>query len=296
MQLGDLELFVRIAETRNVSQAARELNVLPATASASLQRLEKRYACRLFERTTRSLRLTPEGEVMLEHCRGALKLLADGEAVLNSRSATLSGQLRISAPADVGRQLLLPWFDEFQTMHPKLTLTVHCSDYHSHMIESPVDMAFRYGQLADSGLVSQVLAHNRRVVVASPAYLARTSIPSVLSELARHNCLIHNLNTARTNRWRFTTPAGSDEIVVTGDRVSDDGGIVREWAVRGYGIAYKSEIDVSADLAAGRLVRLFEQLTGAPWPLNVVYPNRTSMSVAGRELMAFVRSKFALAA
>ncbi|UUZ48560.1 LysR family transcriptional regulator [Massilia sp. B-10] len=295
MQLSDLELFVRIAETRNVSQAARELNMLPATASASLQRLEKgmRAGC---SNGRRSLRLTPEGEVLLEHCRGALTLLADGEARLNSRSATLSGQLRISAPADVGRQLLLPWLDEFQTRHPNLTLTVHCSDYHSHMIESPVDMAFRYGQLADSGLVSQVLAQNRRVVVASSTYLARNSTPLTLADLARHNCLIHNLNTARTNRWRFTSPAGSDEVVVTGDRVSDDGGIVREWAVRGYGIAYKSAIDVSADLAAGRLVRLFEQFTGAAWPLNVVYPNRTSMSVAGRELMMFVRSKLAAAA
>ena len=296
MQLSDLELFVRIADTRNVSQAARELNMLPATASASLQRLEKRYACRLFERTTRSLRLTSEGEVLLEHCRGALALLADGEAVLNSRSATLSGQLRISAPADVGRQLLLPWLDEFQAMHPKLTVIVHCSDYHSHMIQSPVDLAFRYGQLADSGLVSQVLAQNRRIVVASPGYVARNGVPLVLADLARHNCLIHNLNTARTNRWRFTTPAGPDEVVVTGDRVSDDGGIVRQWAVRGYGIAYKSEIDVGADLAAGRLVRLFEQFTGASWPLNMVYPNRTSMSVAGRELMTFVRAKFAAAA
>lgn len=296
MQLSDLALFIRISETRNVSQAARELNMLPATASASLQRLEKRYACRLFERTTRSLRLTPEGEVLLEHSRGALKLLADGEAALNSRGATLSGQLRISAPADVGRQLLLPWLDEFQGMHPKLTLTLHCSDYHSHMIQSPVDMAFRYGQLADSGLVSQVLAHNRRIVVAAPDYLARSGTPLSLSDLKRHNCLIHNLNTARTNRWRFTTPEGMEEIVVTGDRVSDDGGIVRDWAVRGYGIAYKSQIDVSADLAAGRLVRLFEQLVGVPWPLNVVYPNRTSMSIAGRELMAFVRAKLAVAA
>lgn len=291
MQLSDLELFVRIAETRNISQAARELNILPATASAGLQRLEKRYDCRLFERTTRSLRLTHEGEVLLEHCQGALKLLAQGEAALNSRSATLSGRLRISAPADLGRHLLLPWLDEFQSLHPRLTLTVHCSDYYTHLIESPVDMAFRYGKLADSGLVSQVVAQNRRVVVASPDYLARTTVPITLSDLKEHNCLIHNLNSARTNHWRFTTPAGLEEIEVKGDRVSDDGGIVREWAVRGVGIAYKSAIDVSADLAAGRLVRLFAHFTGAPWPLNVVYPNRTSMSLAGRELMTFVRQK-----
>jgi DNA-binding transcriptional LysR family regulator len=288
---ADLELFVHTADLGNLSRAASGLNIQPATASASLKRLERTVGYRLFERTTRSMRLTPQGEIFLEYCRSALALLTQGEVALSKGSGGLRGQLRLSAPSDFGRNILAPWLNEFQLLHPGLRIFLHCSDHHSDLFREPVDMAFRYGKLGDSTLVAQILSANRRVVVASTAYLARHGIPATPDALRQHNCLLHNLTQKPTNTWRFHMSEGEVDIEVTGDRMADDGGIVRQWAIAGCGIAYKSLIDVRADLATGRLTELLAHHTGADWPLSVVYPHRASISTAAKALTAFVQDR-----
>ncbi|HEY5800424.1 MAG TPA: LysR family transcriptional regulator [Burkholderiaceae bacterium] len=292
---AELTLFVHIAETGNLSQAARDLDLQPATASASLKRLEAQLKCRLFERTTRSMRLTQQGETFLAYCRQALALLAEGEAALEAGDGAIRGLLRLSAPADFGRNVLQPWLNEFQAAYPAVSITLQCSDYHSDLFREPVDMAFRYGKLEDTSLVAAYLADNRRRVVASPAYLARHGTPDTAHALQEHNCLLHNLNQGQSNTWRFETPKGQLAVTVRGDRMADDGGIVRQWAVDGVGIAYKSELDVRADLAAGRLVTLLDQLRGDDWPLWVVYPHRASVAPSARKLVEFVKTKLSAA-
>jgi DNA-binding transcriptional LysR family regulator len=288
-QLADLKLFLRIAETGNLSAAARDLGLLPATASASLKRIEKQLDCRLFERTTRSMRLTQQGELFRDYSANALQALADGEAALNDSRKALHGQLRISAPGDWGRTVLRPWLDGFQAEHPQLDLTLQCSDYRSDLFRDPFDLAFRYGSQDDSSLIAQELASNERILVASPAYIARHGTPKTLDGLRQHNCLLHNLNQLRTNIWRFRAPGGITEITVSGNRVADDGGVVRAWAVDGQGIACKSRLDVQEDLRTGRLVHILPQVRGPDWPLYAVYPHRDSASPAVRAVIAFVR-------
>ncbi len=205
----------------------------------------------------------------------------------------MQGQLRLSAPADFGRHVLAPLLNQFQQAQPGIVLTLHCTDQHSDLIRDPVDMAFRYGRLLDSSLVAQTLAENRRVLVAAPAYLQRHGVPATAAALAGHNCLVHNLNRRLSNTWRFGSGKHLLEMEVQGDRVSDDGGIVRDWAVAGCGIAYKSMIDVRADLAAGRLVTVLAQLDGEDWPLSVVYPHRASLSPLAHAVLAHVRTALA---
>lgn len=289
----DLRLFLRIADVGSLSHAARDMDLSPAAASASLKRLEKQLGCRLLERNTRSTRVTPEGEVFLAYARNALSQLAEGEAALGGGSGVLRASLRLSAPSDFGRNVLLPWLNSFQAIHSNLSITLQCSDYRSDLVRDPVDMAFRYGVLNDSSLVSQYLAKNERIVVASPAYIKAHGCPLTPHDLLGHNCLLHNLYLARTNTWRFGTANGPVEVPVRGDRMADDGGIVRQWAVDGCGIAYKSALDVRADLAAGRLVRLLDGARGDDWPLAVVYPHRSSVSPAARALLDYVRSRLA---
>lgn len=290
-QFADLKLFLRIAETGNLSSAARDLGLLAATASASLKRIERQLDCRLFERTTRSMRLTQQGELFRAYCRSALQALADGEAALNGSRKALHGQLRISAPADWGRNVLRRWLDDFQEAHPQLGLTLQCSDYRSDLFRDPFDLAFRYGRLDDSALIAQQLASNQRILVASPAYIEQHGAPKTLEALRQHNCLLHNLNQLRTNIWRFPGTQGITEITVSGNRVADDGGLVRAWAVDGRGIACKSELDVREDLLAGRLVRLLPHLRGPDWPLYAIYPHRDSVSPAVRAIINFVRER-----
>jgi DNA-binding transcriptional LysR family regulator len=292
-QFADLTLFLRIAETGNLSSAARDLGLLPATASASLKRIEQQLDCRLFERTTRSMRLTQQGELFRQYCATALQALADGEAALNDSRQALHGQLRISAPADWGRNVLRSWLDGFQAQHPQLGVTLQCSDYRTDLFRDPFDLAFRYGRLDDSTLIAQELAANERILVAAPAYLEKHGAPKTLDALRQHNCLLHNLNQLRTNIWRFPNAHGLTEITVSGNRVADDGGVVRAWAVDGQGIACKSALDVQEDLRAGRLVRILPQLRGPNWPLYAIYPHRDSVSPAVRAVIAYVRERLA---
>ena len=158
----------------------------------------------------------------------------------------------------------------------------------SIVFSDPVDLAFRYGPLDDASFVSQRVADNRRVAVAAPAYLKRRGTPASPEDLKRHNCLVHSTNQGTSNTWRFSKGRQAIEVTVHGDRVADDGGLVREWAVAGVGIAYKSRLDAAADLEAGRLVALFPELLGADWPLHAVYPHRASLAPAARALLAYV--------
>jgi DNA-binding transcriptional LysR family regulator len=291
--IAELELFVRTAETANLSKAARELDLQPAAASASLKRLEQRLASRLFERSTRSMRLTQQGEVFLEYCKSALLSLQAGEAALRSTHDHVHGLLRLSAPSDFGRSQLLPWLNEFQDRHPEVRLVVHFSDQVMNLYREPIDIAFRYGKLDDSALISQQLAANHRVVVAAPSYLKKFGIPKKPQDLADHNCLLYYVKHGLLNHWRFYSGRQSIEVKVRGNRMADDGGTVREWAIAGYGVAYKSLLDVQADLQAGRLVNLLNEFTGEESPLHAIYPSRASMTPAAKALIEFLREKLA---
>lgn len=289
--ISDLRLFVLVADTGNLSQAARELDMNPATASAAIKRLEERLDARLFERTTRSMRLTAQGEVFLEYCRDALLLLEQGEALLGHAQGRLRGRLRISAPADFGRNVLSPLLGRFMEQHPSISITLQCSDRWADLFRDPVDLALRYGKLEDASYVSQLLVPNRRLLVAAPSYLARHGRPDSPADLVRHNCLVHSLTQGVHNTWRFSHGREEIAVKVRGDRVADDGGVVREWAVAGAGIAYKSWLDARADIEAGRLEVLFTHLQGEDWPLHAVYPHRLSVAPGARALLAFLSAE-----
>jgi DNA-binding transcriptional LysR family regulator len=285
---ADLRLFVLAAETGNLSQAARELDLLPATASAAVKRLERQLDARLFERSTRHLRLTPDGETFLDYCREALLLLEQGAALLGNGKGKVRGKLRVTAPADLGRNVIAPLAGAFLARHPGVTLVLQCSDRAADLFRDPFDLAFRYCQPDDASFVSQKLADNRRVLVAAPSYLKRHKAPASVDELQHHQCLIHSLSQGMSNSWRFTQGRTAVEAKVQGNRVTDDGGLVREWAVQGAGIAYKSQLDVHADLQAGRLQVLLPRLTGEDWPLHVIYPHRAGLAPAARAFILYL--------
>jgi DNA-binding transcriptional LysR family regulator len=281
LRLEDLNVFVRAADSGSLSAAARDLGVAPAVASTAIKRLERTLDTPLFIRSTRSLRLTREGERYLQHVREVLRLLADGQAEISRDKAALGGTLHIAAPSDFGRNVLLEWLDEFQLAHPKLAMRLRFSDRVTDMYRQPVDLAIRYGLPEDSNLIALPLAAaNRRVLCASPAYLARHGPPASIDALRQHNCLLFMLGDQVHNRWRFHRGRDTVEVAVKGDRVSDDAEVVRRWALSGQGIAYKSWLDMARDVQAGRLVVLLPDWQGEAAPLNLLCPHRTLLSAA----------------
>lgn len=293
VRFEDLRIFVTAADQGSFSAAARELDLTPAVASAALKRLELTLETRLFVRSTRSLRLTADGERYLEYARSAIATLEAGKNAMARDKTAISGTLSISIPSDLGRHVLLPWLDDFQQLHPRVNFQVRISDRLADLYRQPVDIAIRYGTPNDSALVALPLAEqNRRVVCASPAYLARHGVPQTPADLRRHNCLSFVLNETLHDRWAFERAGVGTTVPVKGDRVGDDGELVRRWALAGHGVAYKSRYDVLSDLRAGRLVELLPDYGTEPSPLYLLCVHRMLLSPAVKRLREFLQDRF----
>ena len=279
LRFDDLQLFVRAADLGSLSAAARVMDLSPAVASAALKRIEAQLGARLLARSTRSLRLTAEGQGFLDYARTALSSLDEGRRLLARGQDQVSGVLQLSAPSDFGRNLLLPWLDAFQREHPQLTVRLLLGDRIADLFRQPVDIALRYGEPEDSSLVAlPVATDNRRVLCASPDYLARRGEPRQLEHLLQHNCLLYMLGTRVHDHWQFNDGKRELGLTVSGDRFSDDADVVRLWAIAGAGIAYKSWLDVAQDVTAGRLKVLLPELTCERAPLNLLCGHRAQLS------------------
>lgn len=293
--LQDLDIFVRTVDTGSLSATARALDLTPAAASAALKRLEAELGVALFVRSTRSLRLTLQGEQFLAQCRPALAALQQAGRQWAAGEQALTGVLKLSAPSDLGRNVLLPWLAEFQDRHPGVDIRLQLSDRMANVYSEPVDAAFRYGKPQDSQLVALPLApSNPRVLCAAPAYLQRRGAPTTPHELPGHDCLCFMLGDEVHDRWRFRRE-GEPEVVVRvrGVNVANDGDAVRRWALLGKGIAYKAGFDVARDLAEGRLQALCCDWTTEDSPLFLVVPDRRQLSPLLRLLRDFMAERTA---
>jgi len=286
VRFDDLALFVRTAALGSFSNAAREADLLPGQVAAAVARLERELDLRLFVRSTRSLRLTAEGALYLPYAQEVLAALREGEARVRGEDAELRGTLQVAAPSDLGRNLLLPWLTEFRAAHPKLQLRLQLSDQVADVFRDPVDIAFRLGRFDNASYVAlPLLLGNRRVLAASPDYLARHGTPDSLDALKEHHCLLYQLAGRAYDRWSFEADGRRTVIPVRGNMVCDDADVVRRWAVAGEGIVFKSWLDICADVQAGRLQVLLDG-AGDSLPLNLVCPHRKQFSPAIRQLHA----------
>ena len=281
----DIALFVRTADLGSLSAAARLLDISPAVASLGLKRLESDLSAKLIIRSTRSLRLTAAGRQYLEHARRALNSLEEGRRELAAQATSLEGTLRISAPSDFGRNILLPWLDTFQRQHPRLRLDLLISDANADLYRSNVDVALRYGKLPDSGHVALPLAPDvPRVLCASPQYIQQFGKPATPDELQRHRCLVWTRNERPHDTWQFRESGKIRSIQVKPYRISNDGEVVHRWALGGHGIAYKSKLDVSADLQSGALIHLLPECEGESSALSFVCISRAHLTRSMRAL------------
>ena len=294
--LADLRVLVLTARGGTLSAAGRALGLTPAAASAALKRLETRLGARLFERSTRAMRLTPQGQTLLDYATRALDLLAEGESQVAAEGGALVGTVRVASPSDLTRGTLLPWFDDFLDAHPGVRLALSVGDRPLDVLRDEVDVAVRYGPLADSRLVARPLAMSRPRLWASPAYLAAHGAPRTPQDLQRHNCLTFHRSGRHQRTWRFLRQGQWTEVRVDGDRVADDASLARHWALAGRGITFKSELDVRQDEAAGTLVRLLPDWDTDPYPLHAVLPSGRFVPARVRSLVDFLAARFAVAA
>lgn len=292
LELPAIQLALRVDELGSVAAAARELDMLPATATAAIRRLETQLGAALFTRSSRALRATPEGAGFLQRAREALLLLDDGVSALREPLVQVRGLLRLGVPSDLGVTVLRPLLDEFLDLHPGLQLSLHASDRVSDLAREPVDAALRYGEPQQPGAIVRRLAENRRILVASPAYLARAGTPAGADDIARHEGIGLRLAGRPANVWKMLEGDRPIELRPRIRRTADSGLVTRLWAVAGHGIAQKAKLDVAHDLAEGRLLRVLPGLQSEPYPLVLALARGMHLTARVRALGDFLQGRF----
>lgn len=284
-RLTDLELFVRTADLGSLTAAAQAMDWSPAAASAAIKRLEATWGVPVFVRSTRSLRLSADGERLLPLVRQAMSHLSEAQSLVTRHRSALRGELQLAMPSDLGRNVLLPWLEAFQQEHPQLTLRLHLSDRNTDLMRVPMDMAIRYGTPPPSTLVALPLAPgNRRVLVAAPLYLARHGMPRTADELAQHEALRLMVRDEVPTTWLLNIDGQWQDVPVQGRHSANDGDVIKRWTLQGLGLTYRSWIDVAADIASGQVVQVNPHWGGEPAPLHLVVPGRAQVTPAVRAL------------
>jgi DNA-binding transcriptional LysR family regulator len=290
--LNDLRVLVQTARAGTLTAAAGVLGITPAAASATLKRLEAQLGVRLFERSTRVMRLTVQGQTLLEYASRALDLVAEGEGQVTDDQGGMVGLVRLAAPSDLTRSVLLPWLDEFMKTHTGVRLALSVGDRPLDVVKDELDMAIRYGALTDSRLSMRRLLVTEPVVAAAPSYLARHPAPQSPLDLVRHNCLSYDRAGRPHRTWRFLRDRQWTEVRVNGDRTVDDASLARQWALAGAGILLKSPVEQLHELASGDLVRLLPDWQTEAYPLQALLPSGRFVPRRVKALVDFLVAKF----
>jgi len=285
-KLGDMDLFIRVVKNGGLAVAGREVGLSPASMSARMNALEARYNTRLLNRSTRHVSLTETGQQFYEACLNILADMSEVESQILGSQECLTGSLRITAPSGLGRLHVMPVLNKFVVDNPDITPHLHLTDSIVNIIEEGFDCAIRYGDLPDSTLIARKLASNHRVLCASPKYLKEKGIPQTPQELLEHDCLTMTRETEPLTNWHFQTNNGLESIAIKAARSSNDGAIVRQWALDGAGIALKSYLEVAKDIKAKRLNIVLEEFMpdfnkgksvkgrSTSADLHIIYPSR----------------------
>lgn len=258
-QLEDLRLFCVVVRNRSFAATSRELGLSKAAVSKRIALLEEALHERLLHRTTRSISLTAQGEIVHQWAQRILEdvdLMGDA---LSQEKAAPRGLLRICSSTGFGRSRLAPALSEMATHYPGLEIQVELLDRAVDLIEEGFQLDIRVGQVREGNVITRRIAQNRRILCASPAYLARFGNPRSLDELKGHRCIAIRERDQDFGRWELSGPAGSASIKVSGPLSANNGEIVRQWAVDGHGIILRSSWDVGSGIADGMLVHVLPE-------------------------------------
>ena len=289
--LQEMAVFAKVVAAGSLSAAARELGSSPAVISRRLAALESRLGVRLVNRTTRTLNLTVEGSRYYEACTRVLADIQEADAEVAAGRVEPRGALKVALPASFGHQHVAPLVPKFAERYPKVELALSLSDRSVNVMDEGFDVAVCIADLRDSSLAARRLAPNRRVVCASPAYLAAHGTPRTPEDLAKHNCLVVSDFTAN---WEYKTRDGrSTSVRVQGRYACDNWEVLRQWALAGLGIALKSTWDVYRQLEDGSLVVLLPEYTfHSDVAIYAVYPHRRFLPAKTRVFIEFLAESF----
>jgi len=291
---GEMEVFVLAAELKSFSAAGRKLRLSPSAVSKLVTRIEDRLGARLLVRTTRRLELTPEGEVYLGRARRILSEIAETERIVAEGAKVVPrGPLRVNASVGFGERYILPLLPAFLALYPDIELDLTLTDGVIDVIGERTDVAIRSGPLRDSSLKARKLLESRKVVIASPDYLARHGTPQHPSDLARHNCLSFGVGGNQARGWLFNVDGKTTPQRVSGTLECTDGAVLHAWTLDARGLAWRSLWEVEDDLRLGRLVTVLDEFAAPPNAIYAVYPQRKHLPLRVRVFVDLLRQSYA---
>jgi DNA-binding transcriptional LysR family regulator len=259
-RLGEMQVFVLAAELQSFSAAGRRLKLSPSAVSKLVTRIEDRLGTRLLVRSTRTMTLTPEGDVYLSRARRILAEIAETELTVAAGGKTVPrGLLRINASVGFGERYLLPIAPGFLRLYPEVRLDISLTDGVIGLIEERTDIAIRSGPMDDSTLKARKLLESPRLIVASPAYLETHGVPTSPQDLTDHNCLCFNFRQS-LNEWPFRDPGAPNvyRLAVSGDMTVNSGMIIRRLCLAGSGLGRVGQFHVQPDIDAGLLIPVLQ--------------------------------------
>lgn len=270
-QASALAVFVRVVDAKGFSAAAPSLGLTPSAVSKLVTRLEARLGTRLLQRTTRSLRLTAEGEMLYAAARRIVGDIETLERQIRGRSGTPQGLLRVTTSLAFAGHQLAPVLDDFLARHPLVQVEVLPTDRVVDLVEEGIDVAVRIGRLPDSSLLARRIGADKRLICAAPAYLERHGAPLQPADLMRHSCIVGR-DRAHLNRWPFRIDGRLQEIEVAGRVAGGDGEMQLQLALQGLGIVRLTRLTVARAVRSGALVPLLDAWSAdEPVPIHAVY-------------------------
>ena len=291
--LDNIRTFVRVYELGSMSAAGRDLRISPAVTSSRISQLEEHLSVRLFQRTTRSLTPTAQGQAFYGGACAVLEAVETAEALVTDMTENPKGQLHIAAPLGVGRRLIAPHVPEFTDEYPMVDIRLRLTDRKVDLTAEGLDVAFFLGQPEDSNLRIRAIADCQRVLCASPDYVARCGMPTNGAELVdgKFECLNLRFPGASEFQWRLVTKDGPRKFAVTGRLESDDGDVLTDWALDGQGVAMKPVFEVAEHLTSGRLIPVAQETPPVPIQMACLYTHRRLQDPKTRLFMEFMTER-----
>lgn len=281
-RIEQLGIFIRVAHSGGFTAAAKQLDVPRPTVSLAIQQLEKRLGTRLFNRTTRRVSLTHDGEQLLER---ALSLVAESEALeqhFHAQPSSLSGRIKIDMPSRIARRMVAPALPVFLERHPDVAIELGSSDRAIDLVHEGIDCALRVGDVRSESLVAQRLGHLRMANCASPGYLARYGTPQSPVDLPQHRMVGYALASKGSALWEWQVGeqlGGQLRTIAMPSQVSVNN--VETYiacGLAGTGLIQIPAYDVQAHLQQGQLLEVLRQWPAPPMPVHIVYPHRRNIS------------------
>ncbi|EBA10610.1 LysR family transcriptional regulator [Roseobacter sp. CCS2] len=295
--LDNIQTFVRVYELGSMSAAARDMRISAAVTSARISQLEQHLGVRLFQRTTRSLTATEQGQAFYGGACDVLEAVASAETQIVDITDNPKGSLYVAAPLGVGRRLIAPHVPEFLRLYPDINMRLRLTDRKVDLTTEGLDLAFFLGQPEDSNLRIRKIADVQRILCASPAYIRTKGNPADGDALIadNHECINLRYPGVAEFQWRLMTGEGAKRFRVTGRFESDDGDVLTDWALSGNGIVMKPLFEVSDHIKAGRLVPVAVDTPPEPIQMACLFTHRRGQDPKSRLFMEFMIERISVA-